>query len=214
MLSKISEVGTFHLPEFNGDRLYMHALDVQDPQLPSRVGRYRPLIDQLMPYVPLKEGIVYLTIDEKMIVPGTSHRRPGAHIDGIWQPAVQAHSIPPTHIIPAPSPSQTRLQTRLKSGGHDIPSPGWNDPEVDGGGLILLANQVGCRAYVGDFDCVPGSGGDCEHIRDQLDAAPSFLMKANKAYLCNVWGVHESLPATQQTRRSLVRITLPVEAKV
>lgn len=200
MHSKINEVGSFALPEFDGDHLYMHALDVQDPKLPSQVGRYRPIIDQLMPILPLDKGIVYLTIDEKVIVPGTSHRRAGAHIDGIWQPAKMAHEEPGRHVI--------------RAAGWDT-GPYWKEPEPkSGGGLLLLSNQVGCRGYLGDFDCVPGEGGDCEHIRDQLDAAPSFLMEANKAYLCNVWGIHESLPVTTLTQRSLLRITLPVEARI
>jgi len=125
--------------------------------------------------------VVYLTIDEKELTLGKTHRRGGAHVDGVWVPEMKAHAEPGRHVIRA----------------------------VDGGGLVLLSNIQGCKAWAGDFHGEPGEGGDLESIRGQLDAAPSILLAPQNAYCLNAWGIHESIPVAASVQRSLVRITLP-----
>jgi hypothetical protein len=200
MHSKIHAVARVALPEFRGDQLYMHHLDVQKPKLPAQYGRWASTIEALLPSIPMSEGIVYLTIDEKQLVPGQTHRRGGAHIDGIWNPAARDHHVPGGHIMPAHTAGRWQ-------GGY------WDDPKA-GGGLLLLSNVEGCRGYLGEFDAIPGEGGDMQHVREQLDAADSFIMEPNIAYLCNVWAVHESIPVARPMNRSLIRLTLPEEARV
>ena len=79
---------------------------------------------------------------------------------------------------------------------------------------MLVSSVAGCRAWNGQFHGEPGEGGDCEHMRDQLDAAESLVMQPETVYLCNVWAVHESIPVERDMRRSLVRISLPETAIV
>lgn len=190
MKSIVRSVGTVVMPEFGNQMLYMHPLDVQKPIMPSAFKRWDGLVEDLIKRVPLTEGTVYITIDEKTLMPGTTHRRPGAHIDGIWEPKLGIHrgeDDRPGH----------RTHTFSKN---------------PGGGLLLVSSEVGCRAYPGEFEGSPGTGGDCEHMRKQFGDA--LTMQESTVYLCNVFGVHESIPVTKATRRSLVRISLPEQVTV
>jgi hypothetical protein len=187
MKSIVRSVGEVVMPEFGNQMLYMHPLDVQNPVMPKEFKRWDGLVHQLMKRVPLTEGEVYITIDEKLLKPGTTHRRPGAHIDGIWDPKLVDHDDSPGH------------RTHLFS-------------KNPGGGLLLVSNAVGCTAYPGEFEGSPGTGGDCEHMRKQFSDA--LTMQASTVYLCNVFGIHESIPVTQPVQRSLVRISLPEQAMV
>lgn len=42
----------------------------------------RPVVEKMLQELKLREGRAYLTIDAKQLSQGTTHRRPGAHIDG------------------------------------------------------------------------------------------------------------------------------------
>lgn len=191
--SVVKNVGRIELPTFGADQLYMAPIDVSKRELPAGYGRWQETVSAMLDQVPMNEGIVYLTIDEKELTPGNSHRRGGAHIDGVWIPSISAHSDPGRHVI--------------RAGRWDT-GPGWIRAS-NGGGLVLLSNAEGCKAWSGTFNGVPGEGGDLEHIRDQLDETEATVLVRNNAYLLNVWGVHESIPVNAPVQRSLVRLTLP-----
>lgn len=191
--SVVKNTGFIALPSFNGDQLYMQPVDVATRKLPTKFAHWSETVSAMLDKVPMTEGVVYLTIDEKELVPGKSHRRGGAHIDGVWLPEIQAHGTQPGHI--------------MRVGGWD--SEGDWVRASHGGGLMLLSNVEGCKAWSGCFEGEPGEGGDLEHIRSQLDSAGSQTLVANNAYLLNVWGIHESIPVTETVQRSLVRLTLP-----
>lgn len=193
MQSIINEVGSVPMPGYQGDQLYMHPLDVADPRMPAEFARWQSFVESLLPFVPLTEGEIYVTIDEKQLRAGQTHRRPRAHIDGIWQPAKSAHGTP----------------------GHGMPNDGGGShrthfmPANSGGGLILVSSFEGCRGYRGEYHGEFGQGGDLEHLRDQLDAMESFIMKPDHVYQCNVFAAHESIPVAHDVHRSLVRLSLP-----
>jgi hypothetical protein len=191
--SVVKNVGSIPPPVFKGDQLYMQAVDAATRKLPTEFSRWSETVSAMLDRVPMTEGVVYLTIDEKELTPGKSQRRGGAHVDGIWIPEKKAHGTRPGHI--------------MHVGGWD--SKGDWVRASHGGGLMLLSNVEGCKAWAGAFEGEPGEGGDLEHIRSQLNAASSITLSANNAYLLNVWGVHESIPVTEPVQRSLVRLTLP-----
>lgn len=191
--SVVKDIGAVALPTFGGDQLYMHPVDVVTRQLPAAFSRWEDTVSILLDRAQVKEGIVYLTIDEKELTPGKSHRRGGAHVDGVWIPEMSAHGRP-GHVV--------------RVGGWEAPTGRWKEAS-NGGGLVLLSSVEGCKAWAGEFEGEPGVGGDLEHIRGQLDASAATPLRAGNAYLLNVWGVHESVPVTRLVQRSLVRLTLP-----
>lgn len=191
--SVVKNTGRVDLPKFNGDQLYMAPVDVRARKLPTAFSRWADTVSALLDRVPMAEGTVYLTIDEKELTPGKSHRRGGAHVDGVWIPAIKAHSDPGRHAIRA----------------GDWDDRGYWSHRAAGGGLVLLSNVEGCKAWNGEFNGIPGDGGDLEHIRAQLEVVEAVTLTRNNAYLLNAWGIHESIPVREPVQRSLVRLTLP-----
>lgn len=123
------------------------------------------------------KDVVYMTIDQKAVKKGDFHRRSGAHIDGNY--------------------------TSLGWGS----PPGWITDNLQGGGIMLASDNVGCIAYEGTFNGFAGDGGDCSHI--DLSASKASVLSPNKAYLGNVTMVHETIPAIEDQNRSFIRLTLP-----
>ena len=80
--SKFKKLEKLTLPLFSGVRVQMMPLDFANPHLiPESLQHYLPTIQKLIDMSDYKSGIGYITIDEKFVKAGTSHRRPGIHID-------------------------------------------------------------------------------------------------------------------------------------
>lgn len=77
-------------------------------------------------------------------------------------------------------------------------------------GMLLASNKVGCRAFDGDFEGVPGPDGECDHLSDRL--GPGVLLAADVIHWLSGTCIHESLPQTQRTQRQLVRLSMPSDA--
>jgi len=80
--SKSKMVKPISLPEYRGDRVYMHAFDIANPSMPEGYERWNPTLREIAACSPKKTGIAYVTIDEKIVRKGESHRRGGPHTDG------------------------------------------------------------------------------------------------------------------------------------
>jgi hypothetical protein len=194
--SKFQRFCAFTLPSFAGDQLYMHPIELDGPLvLPAALEHWIGAIDRLLKWSPIRKGIAFVTIDQRRIEGGTSHRRPGPHVDGNfifdwggggWLTGENGRVL---------GPEDHRRQ---------YCSPG--------GGFLIASDFEGCRAWIGEFDRAPLQGGNCEHIKNQLADAYSFILKPNVAYWGNSTGVHESLPLRESFNRSLLRITLPPDA--
>ena len=120
-----------------------------------------------------------MTVDEKVVQPGMSQRRPGAHVDGCrwpetscWRPPAWAHYC--------------------------------NNLPVERMSIIVAASVPGCIVYDGNFQGEPASDGDLEHIRDQL--GPGYLLPAHRGYLLSPDCVHESMVFNAPTKRTFLRI--------
>jgi hypothetical protein len=80
--SKFKKLERLTLPLFSGVRVQMMPLDFANPHLiPESLQHYLPTIQKLIDMSDYKSGIGYITIDEKFVKAGTSHRRPGIHVD-------------------------------------------------------------------------------------------------------------------------------------
>lgn len=189
MQSILKTIGTVSFAAHIGERVYMREF-TQRGGLPDDLARWQPTVDAMLREVDAP-GPIYLMIDQGVVRAGASHRRPGLHIDGYWLPAIQSH------------------------GGEHVAGPGWDtgsgrwknatyaDPEA----IILASDVAAARALVGEFDGMPGEGGDCRHIdTGSLIAVP---MRAGIAYAGNVTLLHESLPVAADCLRTVVRLNVP-----
>lgn len=52
--------------------------------LPGGIRHYKETVEKLTELSPLRQGVAYLTIDEKLVRAGQTHRRTGLHVDGIY----------------------------------------------------------------------------------------------------------------------------------
>jgi len=80
--SKYQILGKIKLPKFYGVRVQMMPLDFANPHLiPENIKHYTAVIERLIIMSGFNSGIGYITIDEKYVKAGTTHRRPGVHVD-------------------------------------------------------------------------------------------------------------------------------------
>jgi hypothetical protein len=185
---KITEIT---LPEYKGDVLYMHPVELSNLTLPLGYERWESTIKQMLSHSPTKDGIAYITIDEKKIVKGESHRRGGPHTDGNFL---------------------------YGWGGSDGWLTGANGRELareqheaqycaEEGGMLIVSSYAACKGWNGVFEGEPSQGGNCESI--DLSKMEEFLMNSNDLYWGNSTFIHESLVIDENVNRQLVRITLP-----
>lgn len=84
--SKFKHLGALELPEFKGTRIMMMPVVLGDiNSIPDFLADWNKAIANLFEMANCKEGIGYLTIDEKLVKPATTHRREGKHVDGVFQ---------------------------------------------------------------------------------------------------------------------------------
>jgi hypothetical protein len=191
MKSELIELGSVSFPDNTGERVYMLPF-FQREGLPANLSRWQPTVDAMLVGIHTEEPI-YLMIDQGRVEAGKSQRRPGAHIDGYWNPEKNGHG-------------------GTGGGGHGSHRPGksgaWNTATFAEPEAILLASDLcASRALVGDFDGPIGEGGDCSRLN--LSALESVSLRPHRAYIGNVTMIHESLPVERDCQRTLVRLNLP-----
>lgn len=177
--SKFVQLGKLNLPEYSGTRIMMMPINMNDTKsLPDNLERYRPMMEKLFEMSPTKTGVGYLTIDEKLIKSGSTHRRSGKHVDGIYQNG---------------------------KGGW-----GGNTGSWGANGLLTVSSELGCRVFPGTFIGKPGPEGECDHLIDQITS--SVELEPGTVYWLDPLCVHESIPMTNDTFRTFVRLSMPSDA--
>lgn len=182
MVSRYAPLAQVAFPAFAGRQFYMYEFDLSDPQMPEGYEDYRDLVRSLCGRAGATIGTAFLTVDEKVIAPGMSQRRPGPHVDGCFQKDRQRW-------------------------GHG----GWNHYcnalPMERMPVIVASDVAGCKAWSGDFAAAPRNDGDLSHV-----ALPEGeLLPANVGYLLSPDCIHESLTFTEPTQRSFIRIALPTD---
>jgi len=199
IISRIKKIKETELPSYRGDQLYMYPIDLtKNIDLPLK--RWQPFIENMVKYIEGKVSEVFLTIDERLIKQGKTHRRGGPHVDGNflydwgsgggngWLTGGAGRSL---------NPVKHKKQ--------------YCDPR---GSMLIVSSYAACRAWIGEFKGQPLQGGNCGHIQDQLSIADTFVLKKNILYHGNSTCVHESLPLDKDIKRQLVRLTInPWEGK-
>ena len=87
--SIVQQRGAVTFPAHTGERVYMREFR-KSTGLPAHLSRWQSTIDAMLDGVDT-DGPIYLMIDQGVVKATSSHRRPGLHIDGYWNPAISAH---------------------------------------------------------------------------------------------------------------------------
>ena len=184
LVSTYKDLGEVKLPEWQGRQKYMMSFDPANPVLEEGFEDYLEPVIQLINAAGVTSDTVHMTVDEKIVPPGFSQRRPGAHVDGCFMPVGQFW-------------------------GHPSPGPGgWlhycNALPVERMAVIVASSVEGCKVYGGEFEGEPMNDGDLEHIRSQLGEGE--LLPANRGFKLSPDCVHESMRFDVPTKRTFLRI--------
>lgn len=179
--SYFKPITTVNLP-YQERQDYMHSFDIANPVMKEGFEDYLEPVQRLLEAAGAKEGIAHMTVDEKIVLRGTTQRRPFPHVDGQF------------------IPTANRWHHPVGSWVHKA--------EIQRMPIILASSVQGCQAWVGNYDAEPKSDGDLSHISDQLGVPTVF--EPNIGYLLSPDCIHESLPMDYTVARSLLRIALPV----
>jgi hypothetical protein len=199
--SIVQRRGAVPLAAFTGERVYMRPIQPGKP-LPFDLARWQPTVDAMLNGI--DADVAYLMIDQARVAAGVSHRRPGVHIDGYWNPGLSAHAPEPTHgSSPPPRDSHSGSPRHMGGARGWAPDTSYLAPE----GLLLVSSITAARAYAGQFDRRPGDGGDCSHL--DVSAMQALDMEAGVVYAGNVTMLHESLPVPMDCLRTVVRLNVP-----
>lgn len=229
--SIIETRGCAPFPEFTGERVYMEPFRKRDG-LPARLSRWQATVDAMLAGIDTDQPI-YLMIDQAHAAAGTTHRRPGLHVDGYWNPAMLAHGAggaigrhghQPTprheplsrneHVghgaqpPPRHGPTPVSLPTRNDHTGHGANAASWNTASFDAPEGIILASSVSAaRGFVGRYNGAIGEMGDCAKV--DVSTLDALSMLAGRVYAGNVNCLHESLPVERDCLRTVVRLNVP-----
>lgn len=182
---------------YQGRQHYMHSFDLAAPVMREGYEDYLEPVLALCRAAGATQGIAHMTVDEKIVAAGWSQRRPKPHVDGCFIPG-KPHRY---------------LKDAIGDWGGG--GGGWlhycNDigrGPVARMAVIVAASASGCRAWRGTFHGDPADDGDLTHIADQLGEGE--VLPANVGYLLSPDCVHESILMERDTKRTFLRIALPV----
>lgn len=184
---------------YKGRQHYMHSFDLAAPVMREGFEDYLEPVLALCRAAGATQGIAHMTVDEKVVRAGMSQRRPKPHVDGCFMPG-------------KPHPY---VKDAIGNWSGPV-GPGWlhycNDIQrgpVARMAVIVAASVEGCRAWRGTFDGEPKEDGDLQHIADQLGTGE--VLPANVGYLLSPDCVHESMLMECDTKRTFLRIALPLK---
>ena len=223
--SNIVRLGEVAFPRFSGTRILMMPIILGDmDSIPQELAHYKPLLSDLFAMQPYEGEVGYITIDEKAVEPGKTHRRRGIHVDG-FEPSSAADKMIASGSWAGGDGSGSWGGGWYKAPGTpddkrrpNQPSP--NKPKkldlsgevfnsTKGTGMLSVSSHVGCRAWNQWFTGVPYLQGECEHMREQCRDEASLLLEENTVYWMDPYCVHESLEQSQNTNRQFLRLSLP-----
>ena len=206
--SEVIKTSDGSFPEFKGERFYMVPFFKKEG-LPMESKHWQPTVDQMLQGVDTDQEI-YIMIDQSFVKAGTSHRRPGLHIDGYWVASESGHSG-----YGAKKAGKHGGHCPMKMAGKHSSHGGskkaincWDTATFEESEVIILASNVSAaRAFTGSYQGVINSMGNCAHL--STEGLKEVMLEANKTYIGNVNFLHESLPVSEDCFRTVVRLNVP-----
>lgn len=228
--------GQVAFPAFTGERIYMQPF-FQKSGLPNSMGRWQATVDAMLDGIKT-DNPIYLMVDQGVVLPSTSHRRPGIHVDGYWNPGVGKYNSYGGKSAHGGNRGGHTGRNPEPAGGHrgwvdperlphtqvipgyrpTAPRPGhraftgaagWEEIDFSAPEAIILASDVSaCVAYTGEYD-EHLIGDGGDATRIDLRGLNAQVFDAGIAYAGNVALLHESMPLDIETPRTLVRLNVP-----
>lgn len=181
--------------------------------LPAQFKQYEKALNDIMVDVPTQDENMehYVTIDSKFFTTKDFLRREGIHIDGnfcadpdfkgsTWGGTTTTWGG--THCTP-----EMEITTNWVS-EHNIDIPIGTYVSDNLGGLIVVSNEVGCKAWEGEFNGRVGNEGDFSEMEDQLTEDNEIVFGKDEVWMMSSNTPHETLLIDQGKRRTFMRITL------
>lgn len=181
--------------------------------LPRQFKDYENSLNKIMSKIPIQKNADehYVTIDSKFFTTKDFLRREGVHVDGnfcadpnfkgsTWGGTTTTWGG--THCTP-----ELKITTNWVS-EHDIDIPIGTYISDNLGGLIVVSNEIGCKAWVGNFNGYVGNEGDFSEMKDQLTKEKEITLGEDEVWLLTSNTPHETLLIDQGKRRTFMRITL------
>jgi hypothetical protein len=179
--SNSTAVAPIKFPEYTGVRTYIITTTGVNVVLPENLKPYEEQVQNLCDVVGHK-GVIHVTVDEKELTEGETHRKPEPHVDG-------------------------RFEGFNSGWNHEITNYSWNHTcnEIPNRMAVAVASNVpACRVFHGTFEGTPSDQGSLQHIADQLGKGQ--IVSANNWHLLSPDCVHESLPVNFDCKRSFIRV--------
>lgn len=189
MISKSIRLNNISLPLIVGE---FSMIPFNINTLNGLTGEFKKIVNSMIGSLPKLNGTAFLTVHGKVLKKGGTLRRGSPHTDGNFEPVNMSFG---------------------GGGGFKVgeSGPDYNSPlhkrqyNSLKGGIIMVSNFESCLGWNGDFNGLPGVGGDCRHI----NLSGEFMLKKDAVYYGNNHFIHESLPVDQDVHRVMARITLP-----
>jgi hypothetical protein len=111
--STFKKIGEVTLPLYEGKRIMMMPIIIgDDTSIPDVIGEWKATLTIIAGMAdPLIQGKVgYLTLDEKVVTPGATHRRSGKHVDGM------AKGVTPSLVDAIKKAKPNRLSSPFRMG--------------------------------------------------------------------------------------------------
>ncbi|MCZ8255002.1 MAG: hypothetical protein O9327_04980 [Polaromonas sp.] len=174
-------------PEFTGERVYMAQFTLEGG-LPPELARWQATVDAMLDGIDVR-GPIFFMVDQGEVRASATHRRPGLHVDGRWNPATNGHE----HSFEPPPERRRQRGPRAQGASEEL--------------LVLASDTLGCAAYVGEYTGLPDLGGDCSHIEtrglQRVELSPGRAWAGPALSM-----LHESIPVLQDCRRTVVRLNV------
>jgi hypothetical protein len=170
-----------------------------------------PMLEVMAAVQPQHKGkVCYLTIDQKGVPAGKTHRRAGLHVDGYPYTEADKRMLDGGYITSGAG----GIWAANAHGGTWGGGGGWGGGNSAlywhmGNGLLTVSSVEGCVAWNQEFPGEPKVEGDCEHLREHCKEECKVVLKANTLYWMSPGCVHESLPQPVDVIRTFVRLSLP-----
>jgi len=202
-------------PEFGDIKLNVFPFKHTDKwiSLPRQFEDYEEALNNIMNILPIQENAIehYVTIDSKFFTTNDFLRREGVHIDGNFcaDPNFKGSTWGGTSTTWGGTYCTPELKiTTSWVSEHNITIPIGKYVSDDLGGLIVVSNEIGCKAWSGSFNGLIGDEGDFSALENQLTKDKEFVLDKNEVWLLSSNTPHETLLIEQGKRRTFMRITL------